>query len=128
MKTSPALRASLIGLALIALTFAGRAEQSCSACLAPELPAKLAAATMSAAEPEAELGHPLKGVILDVLTEKSALLVKHEEIPGFMRAMTMLLKVDAPILAAAQKNQSITATLVRRTDGWWLTDVVSVAP
>ena len=43
----------------------------------------------------ATVGHPLKGVVLDVLADKSALLVKHEEIPGVMKAMTMLLKVDA---------------------------------
>ncbi|CAM2987787.1 copper-binding protein [Rariglobus hedericola] len=66
--------------------------------------------------------HPLKGVVLDVLAEKSALLVKHEEIPGVMKAMTMLLKVDAETLKsdAAKKGAAITGQLVRKTDGWWL--------
>jgi hypothetical protein len=40
-----------------------------------------------------------------------------------MRAMTMLLKVDAPTLAAAQKDQAITGLLVRKPDGWWLEEV-----
>ncbi|MEN9842081.1 MAG: hypothetical protein RL376_1881 [Verrucomicrobiota bacterium] len=71
-------------------------------------------------------GHPLKGVIVDVVAEKKALLVKHEEIPGVMRAMTMLLKVDAPTLAAAQKGQAITATLHKHTDGWWLENITPV--
>ena len=75
---------------------------------------------------EAPRGHPLKGVIVAVLGEKSALLVKHEEIPGVMKAMTMLLKVDAPTLAAAKKDQAITATLVRKADGWWLENVQPV--
>jgi Cu/Ag efflux protein CusF len=72
----------------------------------------------------------LRGVILEILPEKQSLLVHHEEIPGVMRAMTMLLKVDPPTLAAARKNQRITATLTRRADGWWLTDVApaSAAP
>ena len=58
-----------------------------------------------------------------ILPEKSALLVKHEDIPGVMRAMTMLLKVDAATLAAAKKDQAIAATLVRKDDGWWLENV-----
>lgn len=92
--------------------------------------AKPATAT-TPATPEAKVapaGHPLRGVIVAVMTEKQALLVKHEEIPGVMRAMTMLLKVDAATLAAAKKDQTITATLVRQDDGWWLRDVRPAAP
>ena len=58
-----------------------------------------------------------------VFPEKSALLVQHEEIPGVMKAMTMLLKTDAATLAAAKKDQAITAILVKKADGWWLQDV-----
>lgn len=128
---NPLLRSSAIGLLLVALTFAGRAGESCSACLAPKLPAPTAtsasASVASAAKtPAAETGHPLRGVILEILPEKSALLVNHEEIPGVMRAMTMLLKVDAATLAAAKKNQAITATLIRKTDGWWLEGIKPV--
>lgn len=75
----------------------------------------------------APAGHPLKGVIVEILTAKSALLVKHDEIPGVMSAMTMLLKVDAPTLAAAKKGQSITATLIKKTNGWWLETVTPLA-
>ncbi len=76
----------------------------------------------------APTGHPLKGVIVDIVAEKKALLVKHEEIPGVMRAMTMLLKVDAPTLASAQKGQVITATLLKKSDGWWLENITPLAP
>ncbi len=126
MKNKPSLRASAIALLLAALTFAGRAGESCSACLAPKLPATTSTATLAAVEtpaPAAETGHPLRGVILELLPDRQALLVHHEEIPGVMRAMTMLLKVDAPTLATAQKNQAITATLIRRADGWWLENI-----
>lgn len=84
------------------------------------------AAVVSAEAPER---HPLKGVVIDVLADKSALLVKHEEIPGVMKAMTMLLKVDADTFnsPAATKGAAVTGLLVRKTDGWWLEKVV-VAP
>lgn len=74
---------------------------------------------------EQPAGHPLKGVVVKVVTERSALLVKHEEIPGVMKAMTMLLKVDAATLAspAAKPNTAITGNLVKKTDGWWLLNV-----
>ena len=93
-----------------------------------DLKLKLPASTArSGGDTGAPAGHPLKGVIVEILTAKSALLVKHDEIPGVMSAMTMLLKVDAPTLAAAKKGQSITATLIKKTDGWWLETVTPLA-
>ncbi|AOS43518.1 Copper binding periplasmic protein CusF [Lacunisphaera limnophila] len=77
------------------------------------------------APPDQAKRYPLKGVIMDILADQTALLVKHEAIPGYMKAMTMLLKVDAATLAAATKGQAITATLVERADGFWLEDVQS---
>ena len=123
MKTAFALRASAIGLLIAALTFASQTGETCTACLTPELSPKV---TTSDAQP-AEVGHPLRGVILELMPEKQALLVNHEEIPGFMSAMTMLLKVDATALAAAKKGQTITATLVRKADGWWIENVRPIA-
>jgi hypothetical protein len=79
--------------------------------------------TAATPAPAAPVGHPLKGVIVEVIEGRSSLLVKHEEIPGFMKAMTMLLKVDAPTLAAAKKGQAITATLLKKSDGWWIEGV-----
>jgi Cu/Ag efflux protein CusF len=67
--------------------------------------------------------HPLRGAIVAVRSEESALLVKHEAIPGYMRAMTMLFKVDRAALASLKKGQSITATLVERDDGFHLEDI-----
>jgi len=64
--------------------------------------------------------NPLKGVILDIRHDRGALVVKHEEIPGVMRAMTMLLKVDEATLKAAKKDQAVTGLLTRKADGWWL--------
>jgi Cu/Ag efflux protein CusF len=138
---------ALFLLALLVATLS-RASAACACCDAPapsavptteaqpaspepatsDLKLKLPASTArSGGDTGAPAGHPLKGVIVEILTAKSALLVKHDEIPGVMSAMTMLLKVDAPTLAAAKKGQSITATLIKKTDGWWLETVTPLA-
>jgi Cu/Ag efflux protein CusF len=67
--------------------------------------------------------HPLRGVVTGIMADRSALLVKHEEIPGVMRAMTMLFKVDAPTLKAAKEGQAITGLMSRQGDVWVLEDV-----
>ena len=71
--------------------------------------------------------HPLKGVIKDILADQSALLVKHEAIPGVMGAMTMAFKVDAATLAAVKKGEAITGQLIQKGDDWILTDIKPAA-
>lgn len=71
--------------------------------------------------------HPLKGVITRVYSERSALMVKHEEIPGVMHAMTMLFKVDAATLQSVKPGQSITGLMYRRGTDWVLEDVKVVS-
>ena len=67
--------------------------------------------------------YPVRGVVMGILPEKAALLVKHEEIPGVMRAMTMMFKVDPTTLKNAKEGQSISGALARESDGWWLHEV-----
>lgn len=67
--------------------------------------------------------HPMRGVVVDVLADQSALLVKHEPIPGVMPAMTMLFQVDASTLQAAQKGRTITGRISEKDGAWLLTDV-----
>lgn len=119
-------RVTASALASLALLSAARAECSCCA-LPASSPAATEAVTTAATTAPAPVGHPLRGVIVEVLPEKSALLVAHEEIPGVMRTMTMLLKVNATDLAAAPKGATITATLVKKPDGWWLEAVTPAA-
>lgn len=81
-----------------------------------------------AAEKPAAKFHPLKGVVTDVLAEKSALVVKHEEVPGVMRAMTMMFLVDAETLGRVKKGDAITAQMGRNENNKWvLRDVKVVA-
>jgi Cu/Ag efflux protein CusF len=54
-------------------------------------------------------------------------MVKHEEIPGVMRAMTMMFKVDAATLKNVQKGQTITGQMSRQGNDWVLEDVKAVA-
>jgi Cu/Ag efflux protein CusF len=75
------------------------------------------------ATPAAIKRHPLKGVITSVLADQSALMVKHEEIPGVMRAMTMLFKVDAATLKSARKGHGITGLMSRQGNDWVLEEV-----
>ena len=57
--------------------------------------------------------YPLKGQILAVRAETRELLVQHEDIPGFMPAMTMPYAVkDAALLQGRAAGDLITATLV----------------
>src|SRR5262245_21385150 len=57
--------------------------------------------------------YQLKGQILGIKPDTSEVLAKHEDIPGFMMAMTMPYKVSDPkILADKQPGDLITATLV----------------
>jgi Cu/Ag efflux protein CusF len=78
-----------------------------------------AAPSAPAAAPEIKR-YALRGVVVAVDADKYALRVKHEEIPGFMRAMTMQFKVDAPTLAAAKVGATLTGQMSRQGKDWVL--------
>lgn len=61
--------------------------------------------------------YPLTGEVLSVDTEKKTLRVRHEEIKGYMPAMTMDFAVSAGDAAAAKAGQRIRAELIPSTDG-----------
>lgn len=131
MKNSLRLVLALLVLPATAL-FAGEKSDAkskncgCGCCKGKETCCCNEEAATDTAKPDQAKRYPLKGVIVDILAEKSALLVKHEAIPGYMMAMTMLFQVDAATLKAAVKGQAITGTLVEKTDGFWLEDVKPV--
>ena len=91
----------------------------------PALPAQPeghAAPGKSAPAPAA--GHPLRGVVTRVLADKKLVLVKHEEIPGFMMAMTMAFHVPPEIYPALTPGTPLAATLrPKQADGWHLVAV-----
>jgi Cu/Ag efflux protein CusF len=67
--------------------------------------------------------YALRGVIVAIDAGKSALRIKHEEIPGVMRAMTMQFRVDATALQAAQVGATLTGLMSRQPEHWLLEDV-----
>lgn len=85
----------------------------------------VAAATAPTSTADAPKKHPLKGVVTDVLPAQSALMVKHETIPGVMKAMTMMFTVDPAVLKRVNKGDTITA-LMSHADGEWRLEEVQV--
>lgn len=72
-----------------------------------------------AAEASAEKGYPLTGEILSVNTEENVLVVRHDDIPGLMPAMTMEFSASPGDVAVAKPGQRIRARLIRVEDGDW---------
>ena len=107
---------------LALLLLAPLAVRAADCCAEPQP----ASASTDAAAPAIKT-HPLKGVVMALLPEKTALLVKHEEVPGVMRAMTMMFKVEPAVLTQVKRGDAIKALMSRREDGWWLTEVAVAA-
>jgi protein SCO1/2 len=82
--------------------------------------------TRSPAETER---HPVRGIVQSVLPEQQALLVKHEEIPGFMPAMTMMFQVTPEVLSQVRSGDSLTGKITQSADGrWQLEDIKKTKP
>jgi protein SCO1/2 len=91
--------------------------------LAPLFLAGMLAVTACSSEPKAQT-YSLTGQVLAVRPETSEILVKHEDIKGFMPAMTMPYKVkDAALLKDRAPGDLITATLNVAPDLAWLTAI-----
>ncbi len=76
----------------------------------------------AAAEPAApqEKRHPLTGEILRIEAERNVLVIRHDDIPGVMPAMTMEFVVSPGDVKAAKVGQKIRAQLVEPAgDGEW---------
>jgi protein SCO1/2 len=78
-------------------------------------------ATGTAATPAATPGSPrrydLRGEILGLVPDRRVLMVHHEEIPGYMPAMTMELIVDAADFAVFKEGQRIAARMFEAAPG-----------
>ncbi len=63
---------------------------------------------------------PLKGQVVRIMPEEHRIMIAHEEIPNYMKAMTMPFKVkDTTLLAVVQPGDSVVATLaVSRVESW----------
>jgi protein SCO1 len=73
--------------------------------------------------------YPLKGIVVEVDSASRKITIAHEDIPGFMPAMTMpfvVLEKDAALLPGVGRGDEITATLVAPDSRYWLEDLVVV--
>ncbi len=81
------------------------------------------------AAPKSGARHPVKGRAVSVNTDARTLTIAHQDIPGFMPAMTMefvVLEKDAPLLGRIGPGDEVTATLVVSDSRYWLEDLVVV--
>jgi len=81
------------------------------------------------APPAAGQRYPLKGKVVEVDLANRKVTIAHEDIPGFMPAMTMpfvLLEKDAALLPGVSPGDEVTATLVAPDSRYWLEDLVVV--
>ena len=79
--------------------------------------------TVCAVRGEEETGHPLRGVVTRVLTEKQLVMIQHEAIPGFMMAMTMAFRVEDSVWPLLTPGTHLTATLHGGRGSWRLSEV-----
>jgi protein SCO1/2 len=88
------------------------------------LPLALAACT---SKPANEHTYPVQGQVLEISPDHQQATVKHEEIKGFMMAMTMPYKVKDPqVLKGIAPGDLINATLVVDTNGAYFSAVTKV--
>jgi len=93
------------------------------------LAALAAPACKREAPPAAGQRSPLKGKVVEVDLANRKVTIAHEDIPGFMPAMTMpfvVLEKEAALLRGVGPGDEITATLVAPDSRYWLEDLVVV--
>jgi len=83
-------------------------------------------AALACREPAAPASqrYPVKGKVVEVALPEKQLMLEHEDIPGYMPAMTMPFPVkDEALLKVAAVGDEVTATLVIQGSTYWLEDV-----
>jgi protein SCO1/2 len=95
-----------------------------AACGSQPQPAPAATASQPAAA-----RYDLKGKVVSIDAANNALTVDHEEIPGFMAAMTMPYPVkDAQALGTLSPGDEITAKVATDGTSYWLEEIVVTRP
>ena len=107
-RYSPAV-ATVVCLLMALAGCTKKAEPTAAASSAPAAPAV-----------PGEVRYPLTGEILKADPATQALIVTHDEIKGYMPAMTMEFKVSKADLANAKPGQRIRAEMVDRGGDYWL--------
>lgn len=111
LPLSHSLRLSLFAAALLT-----------AACTRTDTPDTTAAvpnhnSTAPAPPATAAAAHPIRGEIVGLDLPRKVLFIHHEEIPGYMPAMTMEFSVAGLDLATVREGQHLTATMGAPVDG-----------
>jgi protein SCO1/2 len=82
-------------------------------------------ATFACRKPQAPAQrYPVKGKVVEVALPEKQLTIEHEDIPGYMPAMTMPFPVkDEALLKIAAVGDEVTASLVIQGSQYWLEDL-----
>lgn len=73
---------------------------------------------------EAKDKYPMRGEVLRLRPENRIAVIRHEDIEGWMKAMTMDFPVpDAAEYAKLKEGMTIRATVLRNDLHYWLTDI-----
>lgn len=102
-----------------------------SGCTGPEPPAAppVAAGPSAAEAPAAGRRYPLAGVVRGVDADSGVVTIRHEEIPGFMKAMTMPFDLDdRALLEELRPGDEVEGTLVVEGDASRLIDLAITRP
>ena len=89
----------------------------------PEAEAPATPPLASAGAPVEGTHHRITGTVVSANAERGSLLVDHDEIPGFMPAMTMEFKAGPGDVANARPGQRIRGVTSQSTDGFRLEQV-----
>ncbi len=93
-------------------------DQKALAAASPSPPSQTAPAI-------AERRYQLKGKVIAIQRDVKEVMIEHEEIPGYMGAMTMPFPLkDEKMLGKIKKDDRIRATLIIDRNGWRLENVV----
>jgi protein SCO1/2 len=84
-----------------------------------------------AAKPPSANRYPIAGAVVEVDAANRSVTLAHQDIPGFMPAMTMpfvVLEQDAALLQAMAPGDAVTATLAVADSRYWLEQLVVTKP
>ena len=117
------MKKGLVLLALLAAVLPGCRKESELPAGAPVRPALTSVKPPSASAKR----YPLKGVVMTVVASKPEIVVRHEEIPGYMAAMTMPFPVrdDPKVVGLLRPGDRIEATLIVDGGTYFLEEILT---